>query len=388
MAKRKTIMKEFRIDEISAVDRPAQEGARAVIMKRAAPQADDSAENDDDEDLEDPEEEAGETPEEEKNEELADAKDKKTKKRDFSAEQRRTMASSGAALPDGSFPIANASDLHNALKAQGRSSHSSSTVRAHIRSRAKALGLEGELPDSFDKSMDNDNNQQENDMNETELKKALAALQERNEELQAELDVAKSYGQLTDAQKAHFHTLRDGDDSAFLAKSHSERETILAKAAEANPVVFTSEDGQAFRKNDDPRLIEMAKRSDAQAKLLKASAERDENATFAKRAGTELSKLPGDEATKVALLKAIDGIKDETIRKNAVALLKAGNEAISSAFMSKGSSQGVSGSATEQLEALAKNYSETNKVPMDKARVDVLSTPAGEALYAQTLVKA
>ncbi len=32
---RKRIMRKFRIDEISSVDRPAQEGARAVIMKRA-----------------------------------------------------------------------------------------------------------------------------------------------------------------------------------------------------------------------------------------------------------------------------------------------------------------------------------------------------------------
>ena len=34
MPPRKRIMREFRIDEISGVDNPAQEGARVAVMKR------------------------------------------------------------------------------------------------------------------------------------------------------------------------------------------------------------------------------------------------------------------------------------------------------------------------------------------------------------------
>lgn len=67
-------------------------------------------------------------------------------KRDFSDAQRKAAAKSGAAMSDGSYPIENSKDLHNAISLAGMSSHSKSAVKAHIKARAKALGLEGELP--------------------------------------------------------------------------------------------------------------------------------------------------------------------------------------------------------------------------------------------------
>jgi len=69
-------------------------------------------------------------------------------KREFSAEQRREAASSGAAMKDGSFPIKNSSDLHNAMQAIGRAKNPGAT-KAHIRRRARALGLSSELSDAF-----------------------------------------------------------------------------------------------------------------------------------------------------------------------------------------------------------------------------------------------
>lgn len=67
----------------------------------------------------------------------------------FTAEQRRKYASQGVALPDGSFPIPNKRYLKKAIRVVGRSSHPASTVRAHIRKRAKALGATSLLPDSY-----------------------------------------------------------------------------------------------------------------------------------------------------------------------------------------------------------------------------------------------
>jgi hypothetical protein len=69
-------------------------------------------------------------------------------KREFSAEERERDAKSGAAESDGSYPIHNKSDLHNAMQAIGRSKNPGKT-KAHIRARAKALGLESELSDAF-----------------------------------------------------------------------------------------------------------------------------------------------------------------------------------------------------------------------------------------------
>lgn len=63
----------------------------------------------------------------------------------FSAAQRKTLAKSGAAESDGSFPISNASDLSNAVRDWGRAG-SKASDKSHIVSRAKALGLSSKLP--------------------------------------------------------------------------------------------------------------------------------------------------------------------------------------------------------------------------------------------------
>lgn len=69
-------------------------------------------------------------------------------KREFSDDKRKELASSGAALPDGSFPIENAGDLANAMRAIGRAKDAAK-AKAHIKARAKALGLTGKLTDAF-----------------------------------------------------------------------------------------------------------------------------------------------------------------------------------------------------------------------------------------------
>jgi hypothetical protein len=70
--------------------------------------------------------------------------------RDFSTADRKKLASSGAALPDGSYPIANCSDAANAIHAIGRAKPSDrDKVKAHIRSRVKALGCSGSTFDNW-----------------------------------------------------------------------------------------------------------------------------------------------------------------------------------------------------------------------------------------------
>jgi hypothetical protein len=61
-------------------------------------------------------------------------------KRFFSAAARRSAAKTGAAMPGGRYPIRNGKDLKNAVGLVGHSSDQGA-VRAHIRSRAAALGL-------------------------------------------------------------------------------------------------------------------------------------------------------------------------------------------------------------------------------------------------------
>jgi len=71
-------------------------------------------------------------------------------KRDFSDDERKELAGTGAALPDGSFPIQNKSDLANAIHAFGRAKDKAK-ARAHIISRAKTLGASDMIPDNWTK---------------------------------------------------------------------------------------------------------------------------------------------------------------------------------------------------------------------------------------------
>lgn len=74
--------------------------------------------------------------------------DLKFGKKDYSDDQRKDMAANGEALPDGSYPIKTAQDLHNAVQAYGRASDPEK-AKAHIKSRAAALGMTDQLPDDW-----------------------------------------------------------------------------------------------------------------------------------------------------------------------------------------------------------------------------------------------
>ena len=69
-------------------------------------------------------------------------------KRDYSMDARRSMAESGMAMPDGSFPIANGGDLQNAIQSVGRASNYAA-AKQHIIGRARALGMMEMLPEDW-----------------------------------------------------------------------------------------------------------------------------------------------------------------------------------------------------------------------------------------------
>jgi chaperonin cofactor prefoldin len=69
-------------------------------------------------------------------------------KKAYDDAERATMATNGEAEADGSYPIKTEADLENAIHAFGRSKNKAKT-KAHIISRAKALGLESKLPEKW-----------------------------------------------------------------------------------------------------------------------------------------------------------------------------------------------------------------------------------------------
>lgn len=68
----------------------------------------------------------------------------------FSHKERKDLAKKGEAMPNGKFPIRNSQDLKDAIRLAGSSDMPESEVKAWIRKRAKALGLESELPESWE----------------------------------------------------------------------------------------------------------------------------------------------------------------------------------------------------------------------------------------------
>ena len=67
----------------------------------------------------------------------------------YTDDDRKTMAKSGEAMPDGSYPIRDQEDLENAIHAVGRGNTSHDAIRKHIIARANALGLAKLVPDNW-----------------------------------------------------------------------------------------------------------------------------------------------------------------------------------------------------------------------------------------------
>jgi phage head maturation protease len=141
------VLKKLKVFEVSPVIKGAGIGTQTLAVK-ADPK---KKPKDEDDDEKNPKKKPpyGDDEEEEEEEEDDDKKPKKKPvKRDFSAEERRRLADSGKAMPDGSFPIVNREDLTNAIRLAGKASNPGK-ARAHIRRRARALGAESAIPDDW-----------------------------------------------------------------------------------------------------------------------------------------------------------------------------------------------------------------------------------------------
>lgn len=228
--------------------------------------------------------------------------------------------------------------------------------------------------------------QGENPMTKTEEAATDPAVTKRIDELEKRAARAERLAQLSDVQKAHLGTLQGADAEAFLGLSPDQRQSQVEKAKGDDPVVYTTLDGQEIRKSAGQLVLSLAKRADESERQLageKAARERD---VFKARAKDELSNLPGSEDAQVALLKAVEGIKDETLRKGALEILKAANTGVKQGFEKAGTSDGGKGEgdAEAKLEKMAQDHFTKNGGTFAKSYKAVLETPEGRELYRQS----
>lgn len=358
---RRRIMRTFKINEISAVDVPAQEGAVAVIMKRRDPQTDEI------------EKRVFLTTSIEGHAHLVD---EQTFDGSFREGGDTSWTQSEGEDFGHSHPWVRSQD--GTITIGEADGHSHDVIETKMKIAGKAGKVKKETPVMTKKD------------------------EPTVEDLQAQLKRANSISALNDAEKAHFGTLKGDGADAFLAKSADERKVIVEKvvkdkadaeaeevrkAAEADPVVHTTSEGLEIRKSDGDVVLALAKSNDKLTAVNTKLSGAAENASYEKRAETELKHMPGDVATRAAMLRAVDGIGDEAQRKSAHDSLKAQNEDMGKAFDTVGhGGTPAPGSPDDELDSLAKAYQKDHSdLTYEQAYVAVTKTEAGGELYAKTI---
>lgn len=120
-----------------------------------------------------------------------------------------------------------------------------------------------------------------------------------------------------------------------------------------------------------------------QASDLAAVSKKLEAEELAKRVAAELPNLAGNADVKGAVLKALDAIPDEAIRKAAHAMLKGANAAAAKLTREIGTIAPQETDAMTELNRLAEDYSVEKKVTFAKAFAEVTKTGRGAELFAK-----
>src|SRR6185295_19532639 len=118
-----------------------------------------------------------------------------------------------------------------------------------------------------------------------------------------------------------------------------DRAAEIEKAKNADPVIYTDSEGHDYHKSE-AKAAALAKRADDMAKenaTLKAA---QVSTDLEKRCGDMFKHLKGDMPAKVAMLKAVEGITDETQRTAVLEMLKANDAGLGEAMKTLGTKAG------------------------------------------------
>lgn len=368
---KKRNMDKFRIDELSGVDFPAQEGAVALLMKRKP----------------DGERESGRRRRLEKRRELivltsvneghshglsleAGERGGSTwyahaPESEFSHDHAWTLDGDGnlvVAMNDGHDHTVDRGALLEGFLRIGTALRDDDCVVAMARKAQIEFTQDGGVVDLVTKrryGADGSEIGGEPVIKEDPMSKPVAtveSLTKRNEDLEKRLELVSLYGSFTDAQRSHFDKLDEAGKATFAKLDASGREAAISKAAEADPIVYTDSEGVEYRKSCDPVVLRLAKRADAAEKRSEERHAEVEKVRLAKRAESVLGNLPGESDVHVAIVRQLEKIADEDVRKAAFETIQAGNKSMKAAFTSVGhlSTTDPEASADAELTKLAK----------------------------------
>ena len=155
---------------------------------------------------------------------------------------------------------------------------------------------------------------------------------------------------------------------------------IAKKAAEETIEI----DGETIAKSAVPAPI--LKRLERQAKDLDDLKKAAEVERLDKRAAADIPNLGGSPKVHRALLKAVDGIADEELRKEAESALKGASTMLGKSFAEighTGADEPAEGSAMAELNKMAADYAEKHDVTFEAAFAKVSATGKGRELFAK-----
>lgn len=198
---------------------------------------------------------------------------------------------------------------------------------------------------------------------------------------------------LTEPQRLHVAKLAPIGVEEFLQLDAAGRDAAVKAAELADPEVHKTADGTVIRKSDGPTVLMLAKQADAGAAIIKSQAAElavakaaGEQIAFEKRAATDLSHFAKAIGVRAAIVKALDSIPDEAIRKDAIEAVKGANFAMAKLGTPTGADETTGPKPDDpvaKLNALATDLAKSKSISFAKAYDEVLQTAEGGALYNQ-----
>jgi hypothetical protein len=203
------------------------------------------------------------------------------------------------------------------------------------------------------------------DLSMSDQEKRLEELEAANKRLEASRDA------LVKSLETEGYVVQIADEAVTVEKRKAEDyievsgEAVLKSALPASVLAMISKQAG--------ELAEVTKKLEAEE--------------LVKRVSAEIPHLSGAPAMKGAVLKAVDAIADDEVRKAAHAMLKGANTLASKLTREFGTVAPEETDAMSELNKMAEDYAVEKKVTFAKAFADVTRTGRGAELFAKRNVQ-
>lgn len=228
-------------------------------------------------------------------------------------------------------------------------------------------------------------NQEDNDMS----KEQIDALNTKVDDLTARLAKSELRASMTDEHRAHYDSLTDeGQRGAFGKADAGARDAAVAKAKSADETITV--DGETFKKSEvGEATFRILKKQQDRIDKSDAEAKKERDTRVQKEleaeAEREFPNLAGTPAEKAEMLKGIKALP-EAQREAQMKIMKSADAAMAKQLteLGQGGRTDVS-DAEAKLQRMAKERSEKDGTSIQKAYSAVLDTEEGKRLYEESL---